>query len=249
MPTIDDFLSSDLMEPVDGQEHYTEHLVRLPGLSFRPLPLAVAPAPVQRSEIGVEEDAVLFWCCQSPFKYLPADDPILPAIAARLPLARFAFVGYPLGAEVDRRFRSRIRQAFADAGLDADRHCRFLGSLDPARFAGVTRLADIFLDAIGWSGCNSAIEALDAGLPVVTLPGRMMRGRHSAAILRHAGLEELIAGTPEEYVELAVALARDADRRAQLRPRIAAGMRAIGRDLAPGAGLQAYLLNAAGAAP
>ncbi|BBK36199.1 hypothetical protein STAQ_12770 [Allostella sp. ATCC 35155] len=249
MPTIDDFLSSDLMEPDDAAAHYTERLVRLPGLSFRPLPSTVVPAPLGRADIGVEPDAVLFWCCQSIFKYLPADDPIFPAIAARVPQARFAFVGYPIGTEVDRRFRSRIRQVFADAGLDGDRHCRFLGSLDPARFAGVTRLADIFLDAFGWSGCNSAIEALEAGLPVVTLPGPMMRGRHSAAILRRAGLEDLIAGTAEAYVDLAVALAQDADRRTRLQPRIAAGLRAVGGDPAPAAGLQAYLRNAAGAAP
>ena len=46
-----------------------------------------------------------------------------------------------------------------------------------------------------------------------------------------------------------VALAQDADRRARLRPRIAAGLRAVGGDLSPAAGLQAYLRNAAGAAP
>jgi protein O-GlcNAc transferase len=249
MPTIDDFLSSELMEPDDGDDHYTERLVRLPGLSFRPLPSPVVPAAVDRAELGVEADAVLFWCCQSLFKYLPRDDHVFAAIAARVPQARFVFLGYPVGTAVDRLFRARIAAAFAAAGLDAGRHCRFLGTLDPARFAGVTRLADVFLDAVGWSGCNSALEALEAGVPVVTLPGPLMRGRHSAAILRRAGLDELVARSMEDFVALAARLADDPEWRASLRPRIAAGCRAIAADRAPARGLQSYLLAAAGAAP
>ncbi|WP_374449338.1 tetratricopeptide repeat protein [Stella sp.] len=249
MPTIDDFLSSELMEPGDGDHHYTERLVRLPGLSFRPLPASVVPVAVERGELGVEPDAVLFWCCQSLFKYLPDDDRLFPAIAARVPHARFLFLGYPVGTEIDRLFRDRIGGAFAAAGLDAGACCRFLGTLPPERFAGVARQVDVFLDAVGWSGCNSALEALEAGVPVVTMPGRLMRGRHSAAILRRAGLDELIADSPSAYVDLAVRLALDPARRAALRPRIAAGCRRIAEDRAPAAGLQAYLLAAAGAAP
>ncbi|BBK30761.1 putative O-linked N-acetylglucosamine transferase (SPINDLY family) [Stella humosa] len=246
MPTIDHFLSSALMEPPDGDQHYSERLVRLPGLSFRPLPPTIRPDPVTRADIGVPDDAVLFWCCQSLFKYLPRDDHLFPAIAARVPRARFVFLGYPAGGEVGDLFRRRIVGAFAAAGLNAQHYCRFLGTVSPARFAGVNRLADIFLDSLGWSGCNSALEALDAGVPVVTLPGELMRGRHAAAILRRAGLDELVAGSVAEYVAIATALAHDPARRAALRQRIAAGRAVIAGDRAPAAGLQAYLLAQAG---
>ncbi|BBK40933.1 hypothetical protein STVA_09530 [Allostella vacuolata] len=248
MPTIDDFLSSALMEPPDGDDHYSERLVRLPGLSFRPLPDATAPAEVSRAELGVGADAVLFWCCQSLFKYLPRDDRLFPAIAARVPEARFLFLGYPAGSTVGDLFRGRIRAAFAASGLDGDRHCRFLGTLDPARFAGVTRLADVFLDSLGWSGCNSTLEALEAGVPVVTMPGTLMRGRHSAAILELAGLGDLVARSVEDYVALAAGLGCDPGRRAAVRARIGAARRIVESDLRPAAGLQAYLLAAAGAA-
>jgi len=55
LPTVDLFLSSDLMEPPEGDSHYTERLVRLPHLSicYEPLPL---PSPLPRVTIpGVEE--------------------------------------------------------------------------------------------------------------------------------------------------------------------------------------------------
>ncbi|WP_374446687.1 tetratricopeptide repeat protein [Stella sp.] len=222
MPTVDAFLSSDLMEPPDGDRHYTERLVRLPGLSFRRSVPPVRPEPIGRADIGVEEDAVLYWCCQSLYKYLPADDGVLVRIAAAVPGARFVFVGYPMGDQVGDLVRRRLGAAFAAAGLDAGRHCRFLGHLPSARFAAVARLADVFLDSIGWSGCNSTLESLDADLPVVTWPGRSMRARHSAAILRLMGIEETIAASADDYVALAVRLGRDAEWRRAVRGRIAA---------------------------
>ncbi len=249
MPSIDDYLSSELMEPPDGNRYYSERLVRLPGLSFRHLPQPVAADAVGRADLGVEEDAVLFWCCQSLFKYLPRDDDLFARIALQLPQARFLFLGYPLGTAVADLFRARMAGAFAQAGLDADRHCRFLGTLAPGRFAGITGLADVFLDSICWSGCNSTIEALGHGLPVVTLPGNLMRGRHSAAILRMIGLDDLIAGSTDEYVAIAVALGRDPILRAAMSRRIAAGRAAIEQDRRPARGLEAYLLAAVGATP
>ncbi len=245
MPTIDDFLSSALMEPPDGDTHYTERLVRLPGLSCRPVPVAVAPAAIARAEIGVEADDTLFWCCQSLYKYLPAHDDVFPRIAQGLPSARFLFLGYAHGDRVDQAFRARIGAGFAAYGLDAGRHCRFLGTQPADRFAGLTRLADIFLDSIGWSGCNSTIEALGFDLPVVTWPGVTMRARHSAAILRLIGVEETVAGSKDEYVDLAVRLGGDGQLRARLRDRIAGCKAALFEDRSYLAGLEAYLAAAA----
>ncbi|BBK30763.1 putative O-linked N-acetylglucosamine transferase (SPINDLY family) [Stella humosa] len=245
MPTVDAFLSSDLMEPADGDDHYTERLVRLPGLSFRRMPMRRVPEAVTRADIGVEDEAFVYWCCQSLYKYLPADDDLFARIAARVPQARFVFVGYPMGDRVGNLIRDRIGAAFARAGLDAGRHCRFLGSLPGPRFAGVAHLADAFLDSVGWSGCNSTLESLDADLPVVTWPGRMMRGRHSLAILRLMGIADTVAGSADEYVEIAVRLARDPAWHASLRQRTRAARPILGQDRSWLAGLEAYLVQAA----
>jgi len=47
-----------------------------------------------------------------------------------------------------------------------------------------------------------------------------MRARQTAAMLRMAGVEELIAGSADEYVKVAIAVASDRSRNAQLRRRI-----------------------------
>jgi protein O-GlcNAc transferase len=222
LPTIDYFLSADGMEPEGAEAQYTEALVRLPGLSAPYEPPPERPRRLDRAALGLTEDAVLYWCCQALFKYLPRHDELFPRIAARVPKALFLFIGFRLSDGPTAILRRRLHEAFARAGLDAERYCRFLPFLDAGGFADVTRLADLFLDSLGWSGCNSALEALAQNLPVVTCPGPLMRSRHSAAILQLLDLPELTADSPHAYVELAVALGLDPERRRALSARIAA---------------------------
>jgi Tfp pilus assembly protein PilF len=250
LPTIDDYLSSDLMEPPDGATHYTEQLVRLPNLSIWYEPPISLPEPVTRAELGLAETAVLYWCCQSLYKYLPRYDRIFPQIARRVAQARFLFIASAESERMTTIFRERLDAAFAAEGLAAGRYCVFLPSMPQARFAGMCRLADLFLDSLGWSGCNSTLEALAMDLPVVTMASGLMRGRHSAAILARLGLTDLVAQDPDGFVDLAVALGRDRGLRQDFAARIAGSKHRLYRDQAAIDGLEAYLEAAArGAEP
>ena len=245
LASIDHFLSSDLMEPDGAAALYTERLIRLPKLSIAYEPGAVEPARVTRAELGVAEDATLYWCCQSLYKYLPRHDAVFPRIAAAHPDARFLFIAYPGDPAVTAILRGRLDAAFAAAGLEAGDFCHFVPHMPAERFAGITALADIFLDSIGWSGCNSTLEALGQGVPVVTLWGELMRGRHSAAILSLLGLPELIADSVDDYVALAASLGRDPDRRRLLSARILRDRHLLYHDRACIDGLARYLEDAA----
>ncbi|UEM05559.1 tetratricopeptide repeat protein [Skermanella rosea] len=217
LPTMDLYLSSALMEPPGAQAHYRETLIPLPNLGYAYRPLDPPAVPLSRADLGLPEDAPIFWCCQSLFKYLPCDDDLFVRIAARLPDAFFLFIDYMPAPRVALTFRRRLATAFARAGLDADRHCRFLPQMDHARFHAVAGLTDIFLDNPSWSGHNTTLEALTHGLPIVTLPGGLMRQRHSAGILEMTGIRETIAPCRDGYVEIAVRLGSDRRRRAELR--------------------------------
>jgi protein O-GlcNAc transferase len=61
LPTVDYFLTSDMMEPADAAEHYTERLVRQPNLSIYYEPVATSPARIIRGELGMRPDAVVYW--------------------------------------------------------------------------------------------------------------------------------------------------------------------------------------------
>jgi len=92
-----------------------------------------------------------------------------------------------------------------------------------ASYLRVNALCDVMLDTLHWSGGNTSLDALAMGLPVVTLPGALMRGRQSLGMLRMMGLEDaLVARDAEDYVARAVAIASDPDRRAALSAAIAA---------------------------
>jgi predicted O-linked N-acetylglucosamine transferase (SPINDLY family) len=61
-------------------------------------------------------------------------------------------------------------------------------------------------------------------VPVVTLSGQTAVGRGGRSILSNLGLPELIAFTPDQYVQIATDLARDRDRLIELRSTMRARM-------------------------
>jgi predicted O-linked N-acetylglucosamine transferase (SPINDLY family) len=245
LPTLDYFLSSDLMEPPEAQDHYTEKLVRLPNLSICYEPVEGEPVSVTREELGLRSGAVLFWSAQSLYKYLPQYDEVFVRIARAVGDCQFVFLRHFGAPGITATFRARLSHAFAAAGLDADKHCVFLDRLSQARFVAAIGLCDIFLDSIGWSGCNSTLESLPHNLPIVTLHGPLMRGRHSAAILQMMGLGDRVAASLDDYVAHAVRLATDREARADFSRRIADNKHKLYGDCAPIEALEDFLDRAA----
>jgi protein O-GlcNAc transferase len=240
-PTIDHFLSSELMEPAEADAHYTERLVRLPNLSIHYEPLDVEEVTLDRSELGLRPAATVFWSAQTLMKYLPQYDQVLPRIARQLADCQFVFIEYPGAAHVTEQFKRRLEASFASFGMQSAEHCVFLPRLEPARFVAAAGLCDVGLDTIGWSGGNTTLEALLHDLPIVTLTGPLMRGRHATAILRMMGVVDTIAETIDDYVSCAVSLGKDAARRLALRSRIAENKHRLYRDRACIRALEEFL--------
>ena len=113
LPTMDYFLSSEAMEPPEGQQHYTEQLVRLPRLSIYYEPPEAEPVAIERSEFGLRPGGTVFWCAQSLYKYLPQYDCVFPHIARQLDDVQFVFIKYPYGDHITELFRKRLDRAFA----------------------------------------------------------------------------------------------------------------------------------------
>jgi predicted O-linked N-acetylglucosamine transferase (SPINDLY family) len=241
LPTLDYFLSSDLMEPPDGEDHYSEKLIRLPNLSIYCEPVDGAATALTRGELGLRPEATIFWCGQSLYKYLPQYDDVLARIAKQSRGCQFVFVHHSGAPPVNAVFDERLARAFAAHGLKASDHCVFLARMSQSRFIAAMGLADVFLDSIGWSGCNSTLESLAHNLPIVTLPGPLMRGRHSAAILQMLGIHETVAGSIDDYIAIAARLAADGEERRALSRRIADNKHRLYRDRACIAALEDFL--------
>ena len=240
--TLDYYLSSELMEPPGAQDHYTERLVRLPNLSIYYEPLEPEPVPLSRATLGLRSTATVYWCGQSLYKYLPQFDQVFPRIARDVGDCQFAFIEYYLrGTHVTDLFRKRLDKAFAAFGLQAADYCVFLPRLDVHRFLEAIGQCDIVLDSIGWSGGNSTLESLQHDLPIVTMTGPLMRGRHTMAILKMIGVEDTIAETVDDYVSTAIRLARDMPWRTAVRNKISANKNHVYRDSSSISALQEFL--------
>lgn len=237
--TMDYFLSSDLMEPEDAQDWYSETLVRLPGLSIHYTPSPVGAAPYDLGRHGVREDAVRYLCVQYLSKYLPRHDWVFPRIAQRVPQAQFLFIGGR--EEVESRFLARLGRAFAAHGLDAARHVVMLPRLSTAHYAFLNQSGHVFLDCLDWSGCNTTLEALAQGVPVVCADGPSMRARHSAAMLRMMGLGDWVQADAGGVVDLAVRLGSDEGLRGSLAAEMRARAPLLHRDPAPVRALEEFL--------
>jgi hypothetical protein len=229
-PTIDYFISSEFMEPVGAVNHYSEQLIRLPNLSIYYEPTDLPSIGVDRAQLGLRSSAVVYWCCQSLPKYLPQFDDVFARIAADVPDSQFTFIEFGGGRGITEMFRFRLERAFRKVELDATEHCVFLPRLAPDRFVAAIGQCDVVLDSIGWSGCNSILESLVHNVPIVTLAGELMRGRHTAAILDMMDVRKTTARTIDEYVSIAGLLGRDMGKRSEVAAKIAANKQRVYRD-------------------
>lgn len=242
-PTIDYFLSSDLMEPPDGQNCYSEELVRLPNLSVYYEAIDTRQVSLSRQSLGLRTSDTVFWCAQSLFKYLPQFDQVFPRIAQDLNTCQFVFIEDSKAPLITKLFRKRLDQAFAAHGLNATDHYVFLPHLDQDKFIAAAGQCDIFLDSIGWSGANTTLECLANNLPIVTMAGQLMRGRHSMAILEMMGVTDTITTTVDEYVAVAIRLARDIPWRTAIKTRISENKHKVYRDRTAITALEQFLIS------
>jgi len=215
LPTIDYYLSSDLMEPQNAQAHYCEKLVCLPNISICYEKPSIPELTKTRSDFHFREEAVIYLSCQSLFKYLPQFDYIFAEIAQRVPHAQFAFISIP-GTVMGAEFAARLGRAFIKVGLNSEDYCVFLPAQNQVDYFNLNLVSDIFLDTFSWSGGNTTLEAIACGLPVVTCPGEFMRGRHSYGILQMMGVTETIAQDQAEYIDIATRLGLEPKWRQQI---------------------------------
>lgn len=213
--TIDAFISSDLIEPEDAQEHYTERLVRmkqLPCYYFRP---ELAPSTKTRADFGLPTEGRIYLCPQSLFKIHPDFDAILQDILRQDPDGVVVLLegGVSYWTDV---LSERFKQTIPDVA----KRILFQPRLPSWDFLYLIGLSDVVLDPIHFGSGNSAYEAFHMGKVVVTMPSGFMRGRVTLGCYRMMGIDDAIADSAEGYARMAVSLANNKVMRDELEARI-----------------------------
>jgi CRISPR-associated protein Csy1 len=243
---IDYFFSSSDMEPEDAHAHYTERLVLLPGLGTR-YQKPILQIQRDRASFGLPENEVLLLCPQSLFKIHPDNDELFAEILSASDRSRLVLFEGRHPAITD-LFMRRLENSFRSRGIDARKRTVVLPSMRHEDYLQLNSLCDLMLDTLRWSGGNTSLDAIACELPIVTLPGRFMRGRQTAGMLRLMNVEDLVAGDFADYVAKTVALSGDAGRRQHLRQRLRECAGRLFDDAAPIEMLAGFLNSAAGRA-
>ena len=222
MEAMDWRFTDAFADPSGMTEHlHTEKLVRLPGSAwcFRPSDAApsVEPAPAERT------GHVTFGCFNAMAKITCEVLALWGKVLEAVPGSRLLLKNGSLG---EASVQARVRESLAGAGVRAERVEFMAKQAGVGGHLAVHGRVDIALDTYPYHGTTTTCEALWMGVPVVTLAGRTHVSRVGVSLLTNAGLPDLIARTPEEYVELAAKLAGNVARLSELRATLRERMRA-----------------------
>jgi predicted O-linked N-acetylglucosamine transferase (SPINDLY family) len=217
LPAMDYFISSEDLDLPDGQSHYTEKLVRLRTLSVfyeRPVP----PSPLKdRAFFGLPQDAHLYACPQTLFKFHPDFDELLGQILRGDPNGVVALIEgrYPTWNDI---LRKRFQRTIPDV---VDR-VRWVQRQSRENYLNLLAVSDLMLDPTHFGGGNSSYEGLALGIPIVTLPSEFLKDRITYALYKKINVMDCVVGSRQEYVQRALELGTDPARRQALREKILA---------------------------
>ena len=215
---MDWIIADAVVLPPEDEAYYIEKPLRLPGcyLCYTPPREAVAPSPPPMLRQG----HVTFGCFNNLAKI---NDEVLAAWAAilnRLPDARLLL---KTAALREAATAEKLRMRFAAAGGDVAR-LDLEGHSPRADYFARYATVDFMLDPFPFPGGTTTAEAIHAGVPTLTRRGRGgMISRNGETLLSAVGLTNWIAADTANYIEKAIAFARDGEGLAALRARLSLG--------------------------
>jgi protein O-GlcNAc transferase len=211
------------------EPHFTERLWRLPRLAHSYLGDALIP------EYGWAPDpngTVWVGCLTNNAKIREESLALWAKVLHALPEAKLLLEDARGQSE---ETHQRVLGILNRLGIDESR-CSFIPYLPghERHMLHYHRL-DVVLDTIPFNSGTTGYDALWMGAPIVTLEGNWMGGTMAASVLKAFGRPEWIAHSEEEYVSIVCSLARDVEKRKQLRQTQRARMAAS--ELCDGKGL------------
>jgi predicted O-linked N-acetylglucosamine transferase (SPINDLY family) len=212
---IDYIIADKTIIPTDSQLFYTEKIVHLPNCyQVNDSKRVISDRQFTRQELGLPEKGFVFCCFNNNFKILPATFDgwmrILKAVD-----------GSVLWLFQDNSWVTKnLKKEAYKQGID-ERRLIFAERLPVLEHLARHRHADLFLDTIPYNAHTTASDALWSGLPLLTLVGQSFASRVAASLLNAIGLPELITNTQEAYEALAIELAMNPKKLADIKLKLA----------------------------
>lgn len=215
-PYIDYLIADRTLLPEAEKAECTEKIIYLPhSYLVSDTTRAVSDRDFSREELGLPKSGFVFCCFNSAYKIMPGTFDGWMRILNR--------VGESvLWLKHDSpRTTTNLRREAAGRGVSGDRLIFAQRLESMAEHLARHRAADLFLDTLPYNAHTTAVDALWAGLPLLSRAGASFAGRVTASLLNALQLPDLVASSQEQYEDLAVALATDPPRLADIRRRLA----------------------------
>ena len=218
LDTVDYRLTDPYLDPTGlDEDDYWEKLIHLPDTFWCYDPLTDEPAA--SAPPCLESGFVTFGCLNNFCKVNARVSQLWARILKAVERSRLVLL-CPEGSHRQSWLENLQRE-----GINPDR-VEMIVRRPRSQYLELYNRIDVGLDTFPCNGHTTSLDSLWMGVPVVTLAGKTVFGGAGLSQLSNLGLPELIARTPQQYVEIAVGLAKDlprlAEMRRTLRPRMAA---------------------------
>jgi predicted O-linked N-acetylglucosamine transferase (SPINDLY family) len=213
-PYIDYLVADATIVPPAHRRRYTEKILYVPSYQANDTQRLIADRSFTREALGLPPSGFVFCCFNASYKITPATFAAWMRILKRVPESVLFL--YAPDATVERNLKTEA----LDRGVDPTRLV-FGTTLPRADYVARYRAADLFLDTLPYNAGTTASDALWAGLPVLTCTGEAFASRVAASLLMAIEMPDLITDTPERYEKVAVELATDPLRLADIKQRLA----------------------------
>ena len=214
-PFIDYLVADRTIVPVTARQHYAEKILYLPSYQANDSKRRIADKVFTREELGLPPTGFVFCCLNAAYKVMPGIFSIWMRVLQAVPGSVLVLLGDNPMAE------GNLRREAGRKGVDPGRLI-FCNRLPREEYLARFRALDLFLDTLPYNAGTTASDALWAGLPVLTCTGESFASRMCASLLTAVGMPELITSTPQQYEQLAIALASDPGRITRVRQELAA---------------------------
>ena len=208
--SIDYFFSSQLMETTNSQNYYSEKLLCLPSIGTVYDKINIKKIDIKNAI--KRTDTIKFLSNHSLFKLLPKNDHIFFDIQKKINKCEFHFFEGE-NKYITYKFIKRLKKLCLINNIIYENFFYFHKRAEYKIYLKILNQSDIILDNFGFSGFNTGIEAINLNKPIITMPGKYMRGKLVYAILKKIDLEILIANSKKEYVNIASKLAKNKELR------------------------------------
>ena len=196
-----DYLVADKTIIPDGSEQfYSEKIVFLPSYQVNDRKRKISEKKFTKQELGIPENSFVFCCFNNNYKILPETFSGWMRILCAVENSILFLYADNEWSKVNLLKEAELR------GVDGRR--LVFGERIPAdEYLARYQVCDLFLDTFPYNAGTTASDALWAGLPLVTLQGKSFAGRMASSLLNAIGLPELITNSQEGYEALAIDLA------------------------------------------